>query len=265
MKRGLRLAALVAVLSTATLLVALEIAFADPADREDGENSADVREGLVRGEAIPEAHPGLESRTFRLRHRDPEQVLSQVRGVLSEEGELSLGRSGSITIRDYRSVIDDVEELLRTVDVPFHVLEFHVKFLLAYSRLPQPPEPPALPGLREAHDALMGLHGKLSKVFKFAGYKVLDEATVRATEGEEVEMRMADGDYVVRFTSRFSNGGGEETGVALQGFVVETSSGERLLKTSVTVGLGKTAILGKSRPAEDSDALITVVSVDLAD
>jgi hypothetical protein len=39
-------------------------------------------------------------------------------------------------------------------------------------------------------------------------------------------------------------------------------SGERLLKTTMNVGLGQTVILGKSRPAEEADALVTVVTVD---
>lgn len=196
-----------------------------------------------------------EVRVFQLRFKPAREAAAVVEPLLSPEGSLLIQpKSNTLTVRDTPAVQRRVAEALASFDVPPETFKIRVRFILASTAPPTPG--PASP-------LIEGVGRELAEVFRFTSYQELDTLVLAASEGATVEAQAA-GKYYLKFQVKGASG--QRDRVQLSGFELYRKSrnpegGETLrlqLKTSLSLHLGQTTILGAARSESANQALVLV-------
>lgn len=197
-----------------------------------------------------------EVRVFQVRFRPVGDAPGLVEPLLSPGGSILLHPNlKTLTVRDERAVLDKVAKALDAWDLPPAAYRVRLRVLLASTASPTPGSPaPVVPGL--------GVD--LARLFRYSSFEEVDSLVVTAAEGSPVEAAVGDR-YNVRFTLRagrldperlvlsqleFSRRQKGETGAEVL---------EPLLRSTVSLKLGQTAVVGAARSESATRALLLVL------
>lgn len=196
-----------------------------------------------------------EVRVFQLRFKPAREAAVLVEPLLSPEGSMAIQpRTNTLTVRDTPAVQRKVAEALASFDVPPDSFRIRLRLILASTA---PPTPGAAAPLIE------GVGKELAEVFRFTSYQELDTLVLAAADGATVEAEAA-GRYYLKFLVR--GGSRERDRLQLQGLELYRKSrtpdgGEGLhllLRTTLSLRLQQTAIVGAARSEAANQALVLV-------
>lgn len=199
---------------------------------------------------------GLETRSYRLKHKDIDRAAAVVKGAVSSEGSISLQpASRTIVITDQSENVRAIVQLLDRFDVPPQMFSVEIR-LIAASRSAQPGLVP---------EELRKISTVLSQTLKFNTFEKLGELSTSGKEGDS-SVGSASGVYRADFrfgefdpsseTLRVQDLRVSRVGTADAKGVAEVT---QLLKTAVNLRLGQTVILSAAREPASNRALMIVM------
>jgi hypothetical protein len=197
-----------------------------------------------------------EVQVFQLRFRAARDAAALVEPLLSPEGSLLLQpKLNTLTVRDRREVLARVAEALTSWDVAPLTYRLRVRLLLASTATPTPG--PAAP-------LISGLGAELSQLFRYTSYQEVDTLAITAAEGSTVEAAIGER-YHIRFTLRAGPLDPDRVQLAHMELArremkLEQAEALRtLLRSTVSLKLGQTLVLGAARSENANQALVLVL------
>jgi hypothetical protein len=196
----------------------------------------DMREaGLLLEERIPEM---LMDSNYQLRY---EGIGEQRSGVTKPRGYLRIMSDAGSHER--------IAEILAQVDQPPATHVFHIFLLKATDDVT---DWPGLPAGAEA--ALQDLRALLA----FKGYEVLDSTLVRSSGRADVSL---DSNYAIKFAFRSGPAKGKPLQLDFTLYSKLPNGGvPRHMETSFSMDIGETVVVGTSRPFEEDEALVVLLT-----
>ena len=197
-----------------------------------------------------------ELKAFPVRYRPVHELAALIEPLMSPEGSFTIQpKFNLITVQDEPEVLEKVAKLLAEWDVPPQSYRVRVRVLLG-TTVPPTPGPPG--------PLISGIGADLSKVFHYTSYQEVETIQITATEGTVVEA-LAGGRYHLHFVLRAIPGDPDR--VQFAQFEVsrrEQGTGEAevlrsLLRTTVSLQVGQTAIVAAARSEAASQGLILVL------
>jgi hypothetical protein len=197
-----------------------------------------------------------ELRVFPIHHRPVHELAALIEPLLSADGSFTVQpKFNLITVQDDPEVLDKVAKLLAEWDVPPLSYRVRVRVLLG-TTVPPTPGPPG--------PLISGIGADLSKVFHYTSYQDVETIQLTATEGTVVEA-LAGGRYHLHFVLRALPG--DPNRVQFTQFEVarreqgatEAEAMRSLLRTTVSLQVGQTAIVAAARSEGASQGLILVL------
>jgi type II secretory pathway component GspD/PulD (secretin) len=188
--------------------------------------------------------PQLETRTFELKFLHGSEASDLIGPYVfldrpSAKGAMSLA-GNLLTVRETRDNLDRVARVLAQYDRPKPMVR------LAFHLI-------AADGAAVHDSAIADIEGALRKLFRFRGYRLVEDGVVTATPGSVVSQQL--GDYVLTADVRQVAGAGDsaviEMGVNVRRFAIGFS-------TRVGVPAGKTAVLGNIGQDPRGTLILTV-------
>jgi len=197
-----------------------------------------------------------EVRAFPVRFRPVREVAALIEPLISPDGSFTVQpKFNLITVQDEPDVLDKVAKLLAEWDVPPLSYRVRIRVLLG-TTVPPTPGPPG--------PLISGLGADLSKVFHYTSYQEVETLQITATEGTVVEA-LAGGRYHLHFVLRALPGDPDRVQFAQfevsrkeQG-TAEAEVLRSLLRTTVSLQVGQTAIVAAARSEAASQGLILVL------
>lgn len=197
-----------------------------------------------------------EVQVFQLHFRPARDAAALIEPLLSPEGSLLLQpKLNTVTVRDRREALDRVAEALASWDVAPLTYRLRVRLLLASTATPTPG--PAAP-------LISGVGAELSQLFRYTSYQEVDTLAITAAEGTAVEAAVGER-YHISFTLR----AGAVDPDRIQLAHLELARRERkaeqaetlrtLLRSTVSLKLGQTLVLGAARSENANQALVLVL------
>lgn len=195
--------------------------------------------------------PDMETRTFLLQELEASDAAHLLEPYVSaiEGSTMSFieGQAEALTIRMTPAGLERIEEVLAEFDRPTPTLDVRFRVIEA-------------DGFETDEDALGQVLPALREVLSFEGYRSLGEAqAIVSSYGHMQQIISADQD---RFTINCSIGQvrvAGDTGSVELDVRLDDRHGYEILSTSVTVPLGRTVVLGTSKPAPERGAYILTV------
>lgn len=195
-------------------------------------------------------------RAFSIRHRPVREIAALVEPLLSPDGVISIQpQFNLLTVQDSTEAIARVGRFVSEWDVPPPTYQVRISVLLG-TTVPQVPS--AVGGGKV-------LGGELLKVFHFTSYREVETVQVTAAEGTTVEANAGE-PYHLRFTLRTV--AGDPTRVQLGQLEVSrrqqvVSGGgmalRPVLRTTISLEVGQTAVVGAARSEGASEGLVLVL------
>lgn len=195
--------------------------------------------------------PDLETRTYRLQGLSASDAVNLLEPYVSaiEGSTMSVveGRSNVLTIRLTPAALDRIEEVLDEFDRPTPSLAVRFRVVEA-------------DGFETDEEALAEVLPALREVLSFDGYRSLGVAqAIVSSYGHMQQVISADQE---RFTINCSIGEvriSGETGSVDLSVGLDDLHGREILSTRVTVPIGRTVVLGTSKPSPERGAYILTV------
>lgn len=196
--------------------------------------------------------PALETRTFRLQYLQPKDAAQIVGPYVyaarkDAPGSISTFRGG-LTVRETPENLARIDSVLAQYDRP--VPNLRLRFQLIEADGATKPDP-----------RIASLDSLLRGLFRYQGYRLLDQAEVTAASGGMSTAKLlVDGRsislnvWLDRVRMAASGGGEADLRVDL-----ESHAFGQILATSLTVPIGKTVVLGSGRPDPKRGAFIVAV------
>lgn len=214
-------------------------------------------------------------REFTLKHRPASQAVAIVAPLLSPQGSVVLQpRLNTLVVRDTEEAVDRVAAFLAQWDTGPVTYRIEIRLLLASNTRPTPPSggphfsAPAADAVREARTPTTGgphfhsVEDDLRNFFHYNFFTDLDRLRVDAAEGSMVEA-LAAGQYFVRF--RLVPQPGFPDRVQLAGLELlrgpggaVAAVGPPVLRTTVSLRVGQTSIIGAA-PSENAERALVLV------
>lgn len=175
--------------------------------------------------------PNLDTRTFHLRYIAAEEARDIIVPYIfadrpGAKGTLSY-RGSTITVRETRDNLDKIARVLAQYDVPRPMIRLTFHLIQA-------------DGAAATDAAIADVEPTLRRLFRFRGYRLVEEGFFSAAEGGTVEQRLS-GAHSISTEIRRVSGVGDSTLVDLE---VQLRGREVSFSTRVTLPAGKTAVLG---------------------
>jgi hypothetical protein len=190
------------------------------------------------------AGPAVDTRTFELKYlRGPEAaeiVRPYVYGDRREAKGLMSVATTTITVRETRDNLDKIARVLAEFDRPRPLVRLTFHLIQA-------------DGAARSDPALADVEATLRKLFRFRGYRMVEEGVFSATEGGDVSQAM--GGYRVGAEIHRVSGTGDSATVEL---MVHLSGRDVEFRTTVGLPAGKTAVLGNVGEDPRGTLILTV-------
>jgi len=139
------------------------------------------------------------ARAYQVRYQGLSDAAELVGELLSSHGSVTLKpRLRTLVVRDRRSVLEQVETLLASFDLPPRSVEVTVSLFLG-QREDDGPEAGGVSGEMELSREVRGVLESLGDFTKWTSYEPLGSRSVISVEGDAVVANVA-GDYQVAFT-----------------------------------------------------------------
>jgi len=214
----------------------------------------------VAAEAPPATEDSLSTRSFVIRHKDPDDVVSLIRPALSEDAAVLIqSKISTLTVTDHPARLDRVEVLLAGFDLPPRDVRMSIN-LLRGTR--------GAPGSR-ARVSSGSLPPSLRQLTQWLNYELLGGMTLQASEGENSSLLLGE-EYRVRFgvaTVDDRNGRVRLKNFVLERRVMDPREGETyvtLFDTVVNLKSGTPYVFGATRGQHASVALFLSISAEIA-
>ena len=198
--------------------------------------------------------PSLDTRTFALKYlRGPDAVPIVVPYVYTDrpngKGVFSVS-DNAITVRETPDNLDKIARVLAEYDRPrpFVRLTFHLI---------------EADGATSTDPAIRDVEATLRRLFRFQGYRLVAEGVVSATEKGEVTQALATtpNPYVLSASVQRLAGSADSPTVELNVRLDAMRGGN--FRTTVTIPVGKTAVLGNVQALPNDRTLILTVRPEL--
>jgi hypothetical protein len=188
----------------------------------------------------------LDTRTFALRYLNPDEARSLVAPYVFTDRANSPGAmsatNGAITVRETRDNLERITRMLAQFDLPRPLVRLTFHLIQA-------------DGAATSDPAIADVEAVLRKLFRFRGYRLVEEGVFSATEGGDVTQQLGSAGYVIGAEIHRVAGTGDsaivQLGVHLRGRDVQFG-------TQVGVPVGKTAVLGNVGEDPRGTLILTV-------
>ncbi len=214
--------------------------------------------------------PTLDVKTFRLRNLKPEDAARLLGPYVSSPGGgvYEAGAIGAITVRETPRVLVLVDSLLRVHDRPRAQVSMRFQLIAALDSAYRDP-------------SITTIDAELRKLFKFAGYELIGEATMLTEEMNEFATTLTTKpkqdrggmpvreSFEIRGWMEGVSGTGSDRTVRVTISLKDANQGNDaadLLRTGISMPAGQTVILGSARPTHtlgSRAALILVVQPEI--
>jgi hypothetical protein len=194
--------------------------------------------------------PDLDTRTFELQYLNPGEAVEMVTPYVYADREESPGLvtafSGGLTVRETPDNLDRIGRVLAEYDRP----KPGVRLIFQIIEADGPGQPD--PRIRDVESALREL-------FRFEGYRLVAETNMAAMEGTGSSQQLHDGlrEMFIAATVREIRGSSDKASVALSVELVVQTLGN-VIQTSMAVPVGKTVVLGSTKPIDQPTLILTV-------
>jgi len=156
--------------------------------------------GPLAGDLLAQraADDPLSARTFRVRYRPLTDAADVVGPLLSNNGSLTLRpRLKLLVVQDHETVLDRVEALLASFDLPPRSVEVTLTLILGVDRREEDPE--RSPYNSDLTRDVRGILETLGDFIKWHDYELLGSRSITGVEGSSVTADLTD-EYRVIFT-----------------------------------------------------------------
>jgi len=141
------------------------------------------------GDAAP--HGPVSARVFTIKFRDPNDVALLIAPQLSEQGSYTtVPKLRTVTVKDHTEILDRLQELIASYDVPPRNVTFTVTLIMA-SRAEEAGQ--------SISREVRGITEALPDITRWTNYKTLDSATIAGSEGAKTARDLAS-EYRIDFT-----------------------------------------------------------------
>lgn len=192
--------------------------------------------------------PILDTRTFHLKYIRAEQARDIIIPYIfadrpDAKGTLSYSAATStITVRETRDNLEKISRVLAQYDMPGPMVRLTFHLIQA-------------DGAATADPAIADVEATLRKLFRFRGYRLVEEGIFSATEGGDVTQQLGKGAYYVAAGIRRVAGVGDSAVVEI---TVQLSGRDVRFGTQVALPAGKTAVLGNVGEDPRGTLILTV-------
>lgn len=188
--------------------------------------------------------PRLDTRTFELAHlngSEAVQLLSPYVYADRPGGGGQLAYSGSrLTVRETPDNLEKIARVLAQIDRPRPLVRLTFHLIQA-------------DGATATDSAIGDVVPTLRKLFRFQGYRMMEEGIFSAVEGGSVEQSL--GNYTLGTEIRHVSGTGDSAVVDLE---VHLNGRDMRFRTVVGIAVGKTAVLGNVGEDPRGTLILTV-------
>lgn len=192
--------------------------------------------------------PSLDTRTFHLRYIRAEQARDIILPYIfadrpAAKGTLAYSPSTStITVRETRDNLDKIARVLAQYDVPGPMVRLTFHLIQA-------------DGAATSDPAIADVEPTLRNLFRFRGYRLVEEGIFSATEGGNVTQQLGGAGYLIAAEILRASGTGDSAIVQLS---VHLRGRDLQFATQVGVPVGKTAVLGNVGEDPRGTLILTV-------
>lgn len=183
----------------------------------------------------------MELRSFQLERMTHQDALNVLRPYISEDGTIA-GHDQTITVRETPERLDEIARVLAHLQGAA-TLVFRFQIIEA-------------DGFTGTDSAIAGVEQSLRELFRFSGYRLVNEIVVSAREGEE--FFQSDGEFRLQGEVRRVRRDGAQQRVPLK-IALGSPAGE--LMTTVNAIPGETIVIGSNRAGRG--ALILAVHTEI--
>lgn len=204
--------------------------------------------------------PSLETRTFRLQHVEPHQAERIIRPYVYAEREGAPGRVSTfddgLTVRETTENLQRIETALEEADRPSPSIRLRFQLIRA-------------DGGGEPDPRIEHVRSVLEDLFRYEGYRLLEEVQTTGTEGAYLEQKLQIEAMSYTIEGELDNvevgPGSGEGAVELAVSLVRGAGNGTAFSTTVSLPLGQTVVLGSSRPEAEGSAIILTVTPDVVE
>jgi hypothetical protein len=200
--------------------------------------------------------PSLDTRTFELQYLDVGLAAAMIDPYVygdrpaGSRGMISIA-DNTVTVRETTDNLDKIARVLEQYDRPSPMVHLHFKVIEAN-------------GAAQTDSAIADVESALRRLFNFRGYRLLAQAMLGGLEGSEVRQQAGQGNrqFGIRALIHDVRGQGDSATVKME-VALWPSDGNALLETTVSVGTGRTVVLGSSQSQPQGTTLILAVQAEL--
>lgn len=188
--------------------------------------------------------PALDTRTFELKYIRADEAVNIVSPYVYTDrpkanGVISASPT-TITVRETRDNLEKIARVLTQYDIPRPLVRLTFHLIQA-------------DGISTTDPAIADVEATLRKLFRFRGYRLVEEGVFSVAEGGDVAQSL--GGYTIAAVLRRVSGSGDS---ALVDVEVHLRSREVTFRTRVTIAAGKTAVLGNVGENPHGTLILTV-------
>ncbi len=207
------------------------------------------------------------ARVFEVRHRPLADAAELVGTLLSEDGKVSLQpRLKTLVVEDRASVLDRVESLLESFDLPPRNIELTLTLFMGTDRSREEAGRLAVPPF--VSDEVVEAMEKIRVLMKWNSYEVLGSRSVNGIEGGKVSATLSD-DYRVVFEVDSVNE--SQRKVRFRSFsvqkIIRTADGtvrhQDIYTADMVSPLGRLYLVGAASAPEADKALFLTLRTEL--
>ena len=190
--------------------------------------------------------PRLDTQTFPLRYLSVGEARALVDPYVYHDragapGALS-ATNGALTVRETRDNLERIARMLAQFDRPRPLVRLTFHLIQA-------------DGATTSDPAIADVEAALRRLFRFRGYRLVEEGVFSATEGGSVEQQLGGAGYLIAAEIQRVSGSGDSAIVEL---AVHLRGREVQFATQVGVPVGKTAVLGNVGQDPRGTLILTV-------
>jgi len=199
----------------------------------------------------------ISARAFEVQFKALGDAAELIDPLLSTDGAVTLRpRLGTLVVEDHLSVLERVEDLLASYDLPPRNAEVTLTLLLGHREEPDGTERSG----SELSQEIRGVMEDMGKVTQWTSYEPLGSRSITGAEGAEVTARLSDEFRVVFILESVqeSNGAIKLRSLALQRITLEadgTESVRNLYRTDMVLTAGKLKVVGAAADPSSKRAL----------
>ncbi len=193
----------------------------------------------------------LETRTFELQYMNPEEAVEMVTPYVYADRRGAPGAvthfSSGITVRETPEILDRIADVLARYDRAKPGVRLHFQIIEA-------------DGFTDADPRIAEVRSALEELFRFDGYRLVTETQLALMEATSSEQYVSEGERRFLLGGRVEEvrGSGARASVTLAVHLREESTSLGQISTTMAVPVGKTVVLGSTKPPGQPTMILTV-------